>query len=586
MPDLATFAVDDGFSYAVPEGMSPTVGSIVRVPLGGRRVRGWVTGLRDGDAKDLKALVGVSGARPTFTGELLSTLRWAAVHYVSPLAPLLVKAGPPNLPKVGRVKLQTVEENAREASSRVNKISQSIAAGTRPPLTFLSGSGPWLDDVAAIVQAATVTGRSSMIVVPTAADCHRYADALERRFGNRVVAGTSSAAAADRTRAWSQAAGSPGTVVVGTPEVALWPVADLAVVVVIEEGRRSMKSRQTPTLHVRELLRRRAAVERFGLVFAGHVPTLELFASGVHYSGGETRSWPLVEVIDRTQEPPSSGLIAQGTRAAISGAIARHDSAFVFVSRRGYAPATRCTSCGDLRRCPHCGSNPGRGSACERCGHANGPCSSCRGVAFAPVGAAVGRVIEELKRTHGSSVSAVGDGGLVQVGTERDIPPPGTVALAVVIDADSMLLRPHYRAEEDTLRVVARVASSVRRGRGHRGVVQTRMPEHRVVAALRHGNGEEIAAEWLTERERDQLPPFGEIVAIEMANAPEQADADLRAALGSEVAVFGPADAAGRIRWLVQAPDLRRHKIQLRKKVQAWRDRGATVRVDSDPLDV
>ena len=558
----------------------------MRIPLGGRRVRGWVTALREGETEGLKAIIGVSGSRRIFTEELLSTLRWAAVHYVSPLAPLLPKSGPPNLPKVGRVKLNPVGDAPSEASSRSNQLAQAIAAGNRPPLTFLSGPGPWHDEVAAVAAAAAATGRSAMVVVPTAADCHRYAEVLERQFGNRVVAGTSSAAAVDRTRAWSQAAGSPGTVVVGTPEVALWPVADLAVSVVVEEGRRSMKSRQTPTLHVRELLRRRAAVERFGLVFCGHIPTLELLAAGAHLPGGSARSWPLVEVVDRTQEPPSSSLIAEGTRSAIGGAISRNEPAFVFVSRRGYAPASRCTNCGELRRCPQCGSNPGRGPTCERCEHSNGPCSECGGVAFVPVGAAVGRVIEELRRLHGSSVTAAGQGGLVQVGTERDIPPAGTAALSVVIDADSMLLRPHYRAEEDTLRIVARVASAVRRGRGHRCVVQTRMPEHRVLHALRHGNGTDVVGEWLAEREADQLPPFGEIVAIEMGDAPDDADAGLRAALGEGVAVFGPASAAGRVRWLIQAPDLRRHKIQLRKQVQGWRDRGAIVRVDADPLDV
>jgi len=193
----------------------------------------------------------------------------------------------------------------------------------------------------------------------------------------------------------------------------------------------------------------------------------------------------------------------------------------------------------------------------------------------------MGRVIEELKRMYGTAVSGVGQGGLVQVGTERDIPPAGTVALAVVIDADSMLLRPHYRAEEDTLRVVARVASAVRRC-----VVQTRMAEHRVHAALRHGNGTEITAQWMAERESDQLPPFGEILALEIADAPEEADHDLRESLGGGVAVFGPADVAGRQRWLIQAPDLRTRKIQLRGRIQSWRDRGAMVRVDADPLDV
>jgi primosomal protein N' len=60
VPDVPTFAVDDGFTYAVPDGLDPTVGSIVRVPLGGRVVRGWVIAEEASDGSDLKELRRVS----------------------------------------------------------------------------------------------------------------------------------------------------------------------------------------------------------------------------------------------------------------------------------------------------------------------------------------------------------------------------------------------------------------------------------------------------------------------------------------------------------------------------------------------
>lgn len=585
VPDLPTFAVDDGFSYSVPDEMQIEVGSIVRVPLGGRRIRGWVTGLRSGSHEGLKGVIGVSGAKPIFNADLLQTLRWAAIHYVSPLAAVLPRSGPPNLPKVARVKLDEVPD-VESVQGHLGVVAQHLDEGRRPATLYVAGSGPWQSRIAALLHAAAKNGASTLIVVPTAVECHSLAERLEVQFGNRVVAGTSSAPAADRTRAWSQATRNEGMIVVGTAEAALWPIAGLGLAMIVEEGRRAMKARQTPTLHVRELLRRRSAVERFGLVMVGHQPSLEVLAAGTKVEVEGSRAWPLVEVIDRTEEPPSSGLLADGVSRAIAAVLRAGDPGFVFVSRRGYAPASRCSTCGEMRRCAECGSNPGRGSRCERCDAENQPCTNCGGASFAPVGAAVGRVIEELKRVHGNQVTAVGEGGKLQVGTERDIPPPATAALAVVVDIDSMLLRPHYRAEEDTLRVVARVASVVRRGRGHRCVVQSRLPDHRVLQALRHGHGIDIAAEWMAEREAEQLPPYGEIVAVELTAAPDSADAELRSAVGSGVAVFGPAETSGRLRWLLQAPDLRKAKVQLRERVQSWRDRGAKVRVNADPLDV
>src|SRR5690606_25600803 len=62
VPNLATFAVDDGFAYRVPDTLSGVeTGSLVRVPLGGRRVRGFVTHLRTGpgDTSRLRDVIAV-----------------------------------------------------------------------------------------------------------------------------------------------------------------------------------------------------------------------------------------------------------------------------------------------------------------------------------------------------------------------------------------------------------------------------------------------------------------------------------------------------------------------------------------------
>ncbi|MFP4074087.1 MAG: hypothetical protein ACLFVZ_08615, partial [Actinomycetota bacterium] len=60
--------MDEGFWYSVPEHLEPdlSVGSIVRVPLSGRRVRGWVVESGSAGGRDLKEVAGISGSAPVF----------------------------------------------------------------------------------------------------------------------------------------------------------------------------------------------------------------------------------------------------------------------------------------------------------------------------------------------------------------------------------------------------------------------------------------------------------------------------------------------------------------------------------------
>ncbi|MBW3666295.1 MAG: hypothetical protein KY394_01740, partial [Actinobacteria bacterium] len=101
VPDVPSFAVDDGFWYSVPEHLAAqvSIGSLVRVPLSGRRVRGWVVEIGDAPARSLKDVAGVSGEAPIFDEGLFRSLVWMSTHYVAPLSVLLSKATPPNLPR-------------------------------------------------------------------------------------------------------------------------------------------------------------------------------------------------------------------------------------------------------------------------------------------------------------------------------------------------------------------------------------------------------------------------------------------------------------------------------------------------------
>ncbi|RPI22436.1 MAG: hypothetical protein EHM57_05310, partial [Actinobacteria bacterium] len=245
-----------------------TVGSIVRVPLSGRTVRGFVTAVRRQEPeRPLRPIAARSGASPVFDERLLNTARWAAAHYVAPLSVVLAATCPPNLPRP-------------VAAPQPAPLSAADPRRRGRPRYLVSGSGHG-DAAARLVTPVLASGHNAMVVVPTAAECEMLAASLEPSLGPRVVTVTSSLGGKELTTAWSTLAAQRGLVAVGTRELAMWGCGELGMAVVVEEGRPAMKAKQTPTLHVREVLRRRSTVERFQLAFLGPVPTLEALAAGV-----------------------------------------------------------------------------------------------------------------------------------------------------------------------------------------------------------------------------------------------------------------------------------------------------------------
>ncbi len=584
VPALPTFSVDDGFSYAVPDGVALDIGSLVRVPLGSRRIRGYVVSVRAGDGEDLKPIVSVSGDSAVFDERLLQLLRWAALHYVAPLAVLLSRATPPNLP---RGTAAPVTGTVPELSSPVPELSQRAAGGHHVRPTYLvrgDDYGRWIAGLAAEVLAA---GRNTAVVAPTVHEASALAEELRACFGERCIAVSSALSAKAATARWMRANASEGAIVVGTPEIALWPLGTPSLWVAVEEGRRAMKSKQTPTLQVRDLLRRRALLERTTLALLGAVPTIDTLVRGADVDEPAGRVWPLVEVVDRRQDPPGSSGIGDQVVRAIRGVVSRGGQVFVFVTRRGYAPAFRCVRCGELRRCAACGAGPDRRDTCRRCGTSLGPCVECAGRRFEPLGIGMGRAIDDLGRYLGRDhVGEPDSSRQVLVGSERDLPYVPRTALSVVVDADSMLLAPHYRAEEDAVRTLARVVQTVARGRGRRAIIQTSQPDHRALAMLRGGHPIEYLRRLAIERHDSGLPPTTELVAVELSGDPTTAATDIAGLATSEVAVHGPDEGGGRTRWFLQGESLQQSKVLLRAMVQRWRDAGNKVRIDADPIDL
>jgi primosomal protein N' (replication factor Y) len=243
------------------------------------------------------------------------------------------------------------------------------------------------------------------------------------------------------------------------------------------------------------------------------------------------------------------------TRRALGSA----RKSIVLLNRRGWSNFLTCRSCGKAWTCPNCDvalvlHRAEEILACHHCGHRERVperCDACGSLSVARHGAGTERIEAELRaaldvpvfRLDADTAGAkdavpellarfhAAPAGLL-LGTQmvakgHDFP---DVTLGVVLDADSTLRFPDFRAEERTFALIAQLAGRAGRGpRGGRVLVQTATPDApSIVAAARHDSDGFLAGE-LARRKALRYPPFADLVRV-VCSAPDAAPA--RAAAG------------------------------------------------------
>lgn len=610
VPDVT--AVERAFDYLVPPELDALVrvGTVVRVPLHGRRVRGWVV------ADDVEPEAPGERLRPLLAAvsegpppDLVALSEWVARRYAGPRVAVLRSATPPNrvVPRsvvpapVGRTAGPPVA-----ASNEAERAADALATEARSRAVAVVRWPPLLDRRRLVAGLLSSTG-STIVVVADGARAARLVDWLVAS-GTRAVLLRGDDAAVTRTAAWRTAAAGR-CVVVGGRAAALAPVPDLEAVVVVDEADEALKEERAPVWHAREVLAERAARAGARMAVVSPAPTVDALAAVeaplVVPRGLEVQGWPRVEVVDRREEEPGAGLFSAPLAAALHATLDSGAIAVCVLNRRGRARLVACRECGALTRRDPKGAvvwdltaDGGRAEAPATDGGAE-ICPQCGSARRRVLRAGVTRVREELAALLprvevgevDAATTAVPDVPLL-VGTEsvlhrlevrRRRP-----ALVAYLDFDQELLAPRYRSAEQALWLLVRGAQMLagRPRNTTRLLVQTRQPEHEVVEAVREADPERVALAEQARRRVLHLPPFGGLA--ELSGDPPAVDAaiallgglDVRAA---GVSVLGPSTApGGASRALVRAPDAAVLAAVLSAVLPQARPRGR-LRADVDP---
>jgi primosomal protein N' (replication factor Y) len=415
-----------------------------------------------------------------------------------------------------------------------------------------------------LIERVLALGRSVLVLVPEIALTPQTAARLARRFPDEQVALIHSALpAAARNAHWHAIGSGAARIVLGARSgvFAPFPHRSLGLIVIDEEHDASYKQDASPRYHGRDVAIRRGQLAACPILLCSATPSLESWHNAAHRPEWSLHRLPerapgltvpatrVVNIArERRADEGRRGALGPTLRHALHRTLDEGHQVLLLLNRRGWATWIACSSprCGWTLECLHCdatmvyhrtGNLPSSGFV--RCHHCYREvrlprtCPDC-GARPARLGLGTQRIEEEvlklrpelvagdtLQRMDSDSMqraeqyyavlSALQDGRIrVLLGTQmiaKGLDVPG-VHLVGVVDADTSIHLPDFRASERTCQLVSQVTG--RCGRGHSpglAIVQTMNPDAPSIAMAAAGQTEEFLAAELRHRREAGLPP-------------------------------------------------------------------------------
>lgn len=421
----------------------------------------------------------------------------------------------------------------------------------------VTGSGKTEVYIQAIEKVVSF-GRQAIVLVPEISLTPQTRHRFRSRF-DRVAVLHSNLSHTERHGEWRRIAQGDVQVVVGARSAIFAPVPDLGLIVIDEEHEPSFKQDSVPRYHARNVAEQRAIGAGVPLLLGSATPALESWhaAKAGRYKLVSmphrvlNRPLPDVGTIDlRTEFRDKSGYrggISRQLHQAMRAALADGGQVILLLNRRGFSTHIQCPACGGVVRCKHCEiglthHRDGDLAICHYCNYQTPaptqcPDPGCRfdGIRFGGLGtqrleAEVASRFPGVATLRMDSDTMVGRGsheaaldrfrsGEVKIllGTQMiakglDFP---NVTLVGVVNADTGLHLPDFRAGERTFQLVTQVAGRTGRGeKGGRVLVQTFNPEERAIKAATRHDFVAFANAELNEREEFRYPPFSHVIRL------------------------------------------------------------------------
>ena len=409
-----------------------------------------------------------------------------------------------------------------------------------------------------LIRKAIEEHKQVLYLLPEIALTVQIMERLHRVFGDRLGIYHSKYSDAERVEIWQkQLSDQPYDVILGARSAVFLPFKNLGLVIIDEEHETSFKQQDpAPRYHARSAAIVLAKMYGAKTLLGTATPSMESYYNAqqgkyglvelkTRYKGVQLPEIQVVDVKDLRHRKMMSGPFSPQLLAAVREALKNGQQAILFQNRRGFAPMVECKVCGWVPKCKNCDVSLTLHKSinlltCHYCGYTYPvptECPNCgsteimgRGFGTEKIEDQIAEIFPEAKiarmdldttRTRNAYERLIADFSegrtnlligtqMVSKGLDFD-----KVSVVGILNADSMLNYPDFRAYEHAFMMMAQVSGRAGR-KGKRGLVilQTKNPTLPVIGQVVHNDYEGLYQSILEERRTFHYPPFFHLINV------------------------------------------------------------------------
>lgn len=417
-----------------------------------------------------------------------------------------------------------------------------------------------------LITKTIADGKQVLYLLPEIALTVQMMDRLRSVFGDRLGIYHSKYSDAERAEIWlRQLSDHPYDIILGARSAMFLPFQRLGLVIVDEEHESSYKQQDpAPRYHARSAAIVLAQLCGAKTLLGTATPSAETYYNATtgkygkvtlatRYSDIRLPEITVVDIKDLKRRKMMTGPFSPQLLAAMRAALSAGKQVILFQNRRGFAPMVECRVCGWVPKCEHCDvsltyhKNQNR-MTCHYCGYTYlvpTRCPNCESTDLKGRGYGTEKIEDQIRdvfpevevarmdldttRTRNAYERLIGDFAAgrthVLVGTQMiskglDFDHVGVVG---ILDADSMLNYPDFRAYEHAFMMMAQVSGRAGR-KGERGqvILQTRNAEARVIGQVVNNDYTGFFDELMEERRLFHYPPYYRLIYIYLRHRREE----------------------------------------------------------------